>query len=92
MDPLPLANAAPREDDMTLWDAVIGVDIDGETTPLHFLIDFPANYPAAAPSIGFSFVFPYDQGASHTHRDGGRLNGTFVICLDLLGNYGSYHG
>merc|ERR1719486_426937 len=60
------------------------------TVPLHFLIDFPADYPQSAPNIGFSFEFRYRGGAEYTMPDG-RLKGKKVICLDVLGNFQSYH-
>lgn len=89
-EPLPLAAAAPRDSDTTLWDGLIGVELDGEVCPLHFLIDFPTDYPRSAPSVGFSFAFPYSGGASYTKTDG-RLAGKFVVCLDLLGNFDHVH-
>jgi len=96
-EPIQLANARPNEKkgDMTLWDGTISVEIDvthlGKIqVPLHFLIDFPADYPASAPNIGFSFEFPYRNGASYTESSG-RLKGKKVICLDVLGNFQSYH-
>lgn len=61
------------------------------TVPLHFLIDFPADYPASAPNIGFSFEFQYRGGASYTMASG-RLKSKKVICLDVLGNFEGYHG
>merc|ERR1719197_380223 len=60
------------------------------TVPLHFLIDFPQNYPHSAPNIGFSFEFEYRGGAQYVMPDG-RLQGKKVICLDVLGNFQSYH-
>jgi ubiquitin-protein ligase len=95
-EPIPLAAAQPCSDeDMTLWDGVVGVemevtDIGCITVPLHFLIDFPADYPQSAPNIGFSFEFEYRGGAQYNMPDG-RLKGKKVICLDILGNFGNYH-
>jgi ubiquitin-protein ligase len=95
-EPLPLAAAQPCSDqDLTLWDGVIGVEMEVThfgriTVPLHFLIDFPANYPQSAPNIGFSFEFQYRGGAQYVMPNG-RLKGKKVICLDVLGNFGSYH-
>merc|ERR1719182_991415 len=95
-EPIPLAAAQPCSDqDLTLWDGVIGVEMDVThfgcvTVPLHFLIDFPANYPQSAPNIGFSFEFQYRGGAQYVMPDG-RLKGKKVICLDVLGNFGNYH-
>merc|ERR1719408_594551 len=60
------------------------------TVPLHFLIDFPENYPQSAPNIGFSFEFQYRGGAEYIMPEG-RLKGKKVICLDVLGNFQSYH-
>merc|ERR1719375_46636 len=60
------------------------------TVPLHFLIDFPADYPQSAPNIGFSFEFEYRGGAQYIMPNG-RLKGKKVICLDVLGNFGDYH-
>lgn len=95
-EPIPLASAQPCSDeDLTLWDGVIGVDMEithfgRVTVPLHFLIDFPSDYPQTAPNIGFSFEFQYRGGAQYVMPDG-RLKGKKVICLDVLGNFGSYH-
>jgi len=95
-EPIPLAAAQPCSDqDLTLWDGVIGVEMDVThfgcvTVPLHFLIDFPADYPQSAPNIGFSFEFQYRGGAQYVMPNG-RLKGKKVICLDVLGNFGNYH-
>jgi len=95
-EPLPLAAAQPHSDaDITLWDGVIGVEMDVThiglvTVPLHFLIDFPSNYPQNAPNIGFSFEFQYRGGAQYVESKG-RLKGKKVICLDVLGNFQHYH-
>jgi len=95
-EPIPLASARPCSDeDLSLWDGVIGVDMEvthfGEVTvPLHFLIDFPVDYPQSAPNIGFSFEFEYHGGAQYIMPNG-RLSGKKVICLDVLGNFGEYH-
>merc|ERR1711972_218256 len=80
---------------MTLWDGVVGVEMEVThfgciTVPLHFLIDFPSDYPRSAPNIGFSFDFRYRGGAEYVIPDG-RLKGKKVICLDVLGNFGNYH-
>lgn len=95
-EPIPLAAAQPCCDqDITLWDGVVGVEMDVThfgriTVPLHFLIDFPADYPQSAPNIGFSFEFQYRGGAQYVMPDG-RLKGKKVICLDVLGNFGNIH-
>eukprot|EP00928_Gymnodinium_smaydae_P037571 TRINITY_DN26057_c0_g6_i1.p1 TRINITY_DN26057_c0_g6~~TRINITY_DN26057_c0_g6_i1.p1 ORF type:complete len:628 (-),score=104.74 TRINITY_DN26057_c0_g6_i1:271-2154(-) len=95
-EPLPLASAQPCSDaDLSLWDGVIGVEMDVThfgrvTVPLHFLIDFPGDYPQSAPNIGFSFDFEYRGGASYMMPDG-RLKGKKVICLDVLGNFSGIH-
>lgn len=95
-EPLPLAAASPCSDaDLTLWDGVIGAEMEVThighvTVPLHFLIDFPCDYPSSAPNIGFSFEFEYSGGASYVMQDG-RLKGKKVICLDILGNFGNVH-
>ena len=95
-EPIPLAAAAPcSEADLSLWDGVIGAQMEVThlgcvTVPLHFLIDFPCDYPLSAPSIGFSFNFEYRGGASYVQQDG-RLKGKLVICLDVLGNFGHVH-
>jgi ubiquitin-protein ligase len=95
-DPIPLAAASPCSDnDITLWNGIIGVEISVThigtmTVPLHFLIDFPHDYPQSAPNIGFSFEFPYRGGAEYVMREG-RLEGKKVICLDVLGNFQGVH-
>lgn len=95
-EPVPLAAAQPCCDkDLTLWDGVIGVEMDVThigcvTVPLHFLIDFPYDYPQSAPNIGFSFDFEYRGGAQYTMPEG-RLKGKKVICLDVLGNFNGIH-
>lgn len=97
-EPIPLANARPRGDtDLTLWDAVVGVELNVSnlglvSAPLHFVIDFPMDYPQSAPNIGFSFNFPYRDGASYIEsKMSSRLNGKLVICLDILGNFANIH-
>ena len=97
-EPLVGANAQPRDEDLSLWDATIKCPLShpqrGEIfVPLHFLIEFPPDYPASAPSVGFSVKFPYHTGASYVINDPdkGRLNGHFVLCLDLLGNFAHVH-
>lgn len=65
-------------------------DVGLITVPLHFLIDFPADYPQSAPNIGFSFEFEYHGGAQYVMQNG-RLFGKKVICLDILGNFGGIH-
>merc|ERR1719190_222609 len=60
------------------------------TVPLHFLIDFPMDYPQSAPNIGFSFDFRYRGGAEYVMPDG-RLKGKKVVCLDVLGNFQHVH-
>ncbi|CAK0800499.1 unnamed protein product [Prorocentrum cordatum] len=95
-EPIPLANASPCSDaDLSLWNGVIGCEMEVThigfvTVPLHFLIDFPSDYPTGAPNIGFSFEFGYRGGASYTEHSG-RLRGKKVICLDILGNFGHVH-
>jgi len=95
-EPISLANARPRgEQNLTLWDAVIGVELNVSdlglvTAPLHFVIDFPIDYPQSAPNIGFSFNFPYRDGASYIESKG-KLTGKLVICLDILGNFANVH-
>lgn len=95
-EPIPLAAASPCSDnDLTLWNGVIGCEMEVThiglvTVPLHFLIDFPVDYPTSAPNIGFSFEFEYNSGASYVMQDG-RLKGKKVICLDILGNFGNIH-
>lgn len=95
-EPIPLAAAQPCSDkDLSLWDGVVGVEMEithfgTVTVPLHFLIDFPQDYPQSAPNIGFSFEFEYRGGAQYVMPDG-RLKGKKVICLDVLGNFGNYH-
>merc|ERR1719343_262466 len=95
-EPMPLAAAAPCSDsDLTLWNGIVGVNMEVThlgcvTVPLHFLIDFPWDYPQSAPNIGFSFEFEYRGGAQYVMSDG-RLKGKKVICLDVLGNFGGMH-
>jgi len=98
----PVANCGvePTEANFNLWDCVIEVHVTKRTAfgpkdvsfPLHFLVEFPPGYPAKAPSVGFSTTFPYSDGASYTIRDEEKLlNGKYVICLDLLGNFANVH-
>ena len=93
-EPLVGANAAPSEDDISLWNAVIHVPLELNQSqvvaPLHFRIDFPSDYPNAAPNVGFSVSFPFRIGASYV-QSSGRLQGCQVLCLDLLGNFANVH-
>ena len=60
--------------------------------PLHFMVVFPPEYPQKAPKVGFSTKFPYDDGASYVVKDANNpLNGKYVICMDLLGNFAHVH-
>jgi len=92
-EPLVGANAEPT-DDLTLWNGVINVQLTVKgkkvVAPLHFRIDFPAQYPNVAPNVGFTNNFEYRMGASYT-QPSGRLEGCKVICLDLLGNFAYIH-
>ena len=76
------------------WDAFIILDMDGKRCPLHMAIRFPDDYPAAAPSAGFSCSdFGYRDGAVYVQQD--RENyfyGKLIICLDILGNFAQVHG
>jgi ubiquitin-protein ligase len=96
-EPLVGANARPKGEDMSLWNATILCPLSHPkrgtiNVPLHFLIDFPSDYPASAPSVGFSVKFPYHTGASYVINDKEkRLNGLFVLCLDILGNFAHVH-
>eukprot|EP00434_Breviolum_minutum_P033586 symbB.v1.2.029722.t2/scaffold3287.1/size59763/9 len=94
-EPIPLAAAAPCSDDLSLWNGIIGTQMEVThlgfvTVPLHFLIEFPCDYPASAPRIGFSFEFEYRGGAEYIQQEG-RLKGKKVICLDVLGNFDFVH-
>jgi len=102
-EPVINCGAAPREDDLTFWDAVIEIEMTEKVTnktkqvrpktiniPMHFNIQFPSNYPVSAPSIGFSYEFKYDLGASYQKTEG-PLKGKKVLCLDLLGNFDKIH-
>jgi len=94
----PISNCgiAPREENFRLWDCVIQVKLESEGEliefPLHFLTEFPPEYPNKAPNVGFSTTFPYENGASYVVKDSEKaLDGKFVICLDLLGNFANVH-
>ena len=95
----PISNCGilPREDNFRLWDCAIGVSatINEKTHdfPLHLLVHFPDGYPIVAPNVGFSTKFPYHDGASYVINDiSNPLNGKFVICLNVLGNFAGVHG
>lgn len=95
-EPVINAGAKPREDDLTFWDAVILVEVTNsdkklEKVPLHFLIEFPQDYPQSAPNIGFSYKFAYHLGAAYVESKPGKLKNKFVLCLDLLGNFSGIH-
>jgi len=92
-DPIIAAAAQPRNNDLTLWDALIRIPIthaNQKSVDLHFNVIFPIDYPQSPPSIGFTFDFPYSLGASYKERSG-PLKGKTVICLDILGNFGGIH-
>merc|ERR1711976_1097174 len=92
-EPVVNAGAQPRDSDITLWDAAISVKLHDDArrklvkVPLHFNIHFPKDYPQSAPNIGFSYKFKYNLGASYTQQKPGPLNGKYVLCLDILGNF-----
>ena len=96
--PLIGASAEPSEEDFTLWNAVVMVELTEANSghkkwlPMHFLIDFPDTYPNYAPNIGFSVKFPYKGGASYVIKESGsKLVNKMVLCLDLLGNFADVH-
>lgn len=90
-EPVVDAIAHPRDDDMTLWEGAINFIAPGlSVVPLHFLISFPKDYPTAAPSVGFSTNWGYDDGASYTVSEG-PLKGKYAICLNILGNFAHVH-
>lgn len=91
--PLADASAYPSSD-MLLWHVnfMVPVTIDGEIkrAPLHAVMTFPPEYPAKAPNLGFCTDFYYDMGTQYIEKKG-PLKGMKVICVDILGNFHSYH-
>ena len=78
-NPVPFCGVEPREDDFSLWDCVMELQLPhGRKCPLAFLVHFTHEYPSKAPSVGFCTSFPYRDGASYTVRDSERvLDGKF---------------
>ena len=92
--PVPFTGVEPSETDFHLWNCIIQITDDENSTsfPIHFMVEFPPEYPQKAPSVGFSTMFPYDDGASYVISDSTKtLNGKYVICMDLLGNFAHVH-
>lgn len=57
------------------------------------VFSFPRNYPASPPDVGFSTPFRYHNGASYIiNDDTSPLYQCQVICLNILGNFASFHG
>lgn len=79
--------------DITCWDAFVILDLGGRRCPLHMVISFPKDYPASAPSAGFSCRdFGYKDGAVYVNSDrGSYFYGKLIICLDILGNFAKVH-
>lgn len=91
-NPLILANAEPKDDDLSIWNGVILVKLNDQLVPFHFIIAFPNDYPNSAPNVGFSSQFPYTNGASYVDQDKkSKCYNKFILCLDLLGNFGNIH-
>lgn len=92
-NPLPDASAHPS-DNMLLWhlNFMVPITIDGELkkAPLHAVMTFPKEYPMKAPNVGFCTDFYYNMGAHYIEKKG-PLKGMKVICIDILGNFHSYH-
>jgi len=79
--------------DITCWDAFVVLDLGGKRCPLHMAISFPTDYPATAPSAGFSCSdFGYKDGAVYVNSDrDSYFYGKLIICLDILGNFAKVH-
>lgn len=89
----PLLNTSvqPREENFSLWDALIVIDLpDIGQAPMRLSIQYPDDYPVSPPKVGFAVSFAYNNGAQEVIREG-PLTGKFGICLDLLGNYAHLH-
>ncbi len=72
----------PLDGDLSVWHA----NLKWEGAVLHVLLEVPDQYPNAAPSLYFRTDVPYTGGAkSHVAGKGTE------ICLDLLGNFKTYH-
>lgn len=92
--PIPYTGVEPCDDNFHLWNCVIEIkdEENSQSCPLHFLVEFPPEYPQKAPSVGFSTEFPYGDGASYVINDTeNALHGKYVICMDLLGNFAGVH-
>ena len=72
----------PLDGDLSRWHG----NLMWEGSCLHLLLEIPDSYPTAAPALFFRTDVPYTGGAK-SHVSG---KGT-EICLDLLGNFASYH-
>jgi len=93
--PLVGVSAAPLDTDLTVWH--INFDVELQTTQgtqhaiLHAILHAPNNYPQSPPNVGFCIPFTYTMGASYTDRKPGPLQGTMVLCLNILGNFANVH-
>lgn len=91
---MPGANAVPEENDISLWhgNIMVPLTIDGKvkSTPIHFMIEIPEDYPKSAPNVGFLHSFPYNMGA-YMNISKGRLKDLFTLCLNILGNFSFVH-
>ena len=91
-DPLPgIGIELPDEDNLTVWDVSVQIDISG--TIIEFLVRIQfheTDYPAKAPVVGFAVPFGYqdlDHGAEFVQTGDGPLSGGVCICNSAFGGF-----
>ncbi|KAJ3260028.1 hypothetical protein HDU77_001545 [Chytriomyces hyalinus] len=79
--PVAQANAEPvHPDNLFLWHGnIIGTSHPFAAVPLHFRLEFPANYPTAPPTVLLCSPLPHPNVF-----DAPKNPGLYRICLDML--------
>lgn len=86
--PLVGANAAPIKNNIGIWHCnILAPESSAYAgTILHFVLEFPENYPVNPPHAYFVTPIKYKGGATLTDT-----KGRTVVCLDLFGNFKFVH-
>ncbi len=91
-EPLPGIVAVPREDDVTVWDVGILVEVPKMTpTLMHVGIQFTNDYPSKPPNAGFGVLFSSSEYGATDTIPTGPLSGMHSVCLNIVGNFQNYH-
>lgn len=85
--PVVNANARPIKDNMMIWHANVLITTGPYAGVIvHFVLEFPPDYPVSPPSAYFITPIVYYGGA--VIKD---AKGRYSVCLDLFGNFAHVH-